>query len=180
MTTLHDFNDGNGPVPAHQHCNGRGWVADTALVADTCYVGPYAAVFGNASMYDNASMHDNARIYGNARMFDNACMYGSASMGDNARMSGNASMDGNARMCGNAAATRPPLTLQVGAYPVTISDRHITIGCTTDTLHGWRTSQDLTKDPQTAAYMHAIAVIAEQHQGATVHALDIDLPYSPT
>ena len=27
-----DFNDGNGPVPAHKHPNGGGWVADTAKV----------------------------------------------------------------------------------------------------------------------------------------------------
>jgi len=24
--TTHDFQDGNGPVPAHQHANGGGWV----------------------------------------------------------------------------------------------------------------------------------------------------------
>lgn len=39
MTTTFDFEDGNGPVPAHQHSNGGGWVADTATVADTAYVG---------------------------------------------------------------------------------------------------------------------------------------------
>ena len=27
---IHDFKDGKGPVPAHQHSNGGGWVADTA------------------------------------------------------------------------------------------------------------------------------------------------------
>jgi len=26
---------GSGPVPAHQHKNGGGWVADTAFVAET-------------------------------------------------------------------------------------------------------------------------------------------------
>ena len=31
------FDFGNGPVPAHQHPNGKGWVADTALVADTAF-----------------------------------------------------------------------------------------------------------------------------------------------
>ena len=33
------FDFGNGPVPAHKHSNGGGWVADTASVADTAYVG---------------------------------------------------------------------------------------------------------------------------------------------
>ena len=32
MTTTFDFKDGNGPVPAHEHPNGGGWVADTAKV----------------------------------------------------------------------------------------------------------------------------------------------------
>ena len=32
MTNTFDFKDGNGPVPAHQHPNGGGWVADTAKV----------------------------------------------------------------------------------------------------------------------------------------------------
>ena len=47
MTTF-DFEDGNGPVPAHQHVIGGGWVADTATVEDSAYVGPNARVFGNA------------------------------------------------------------------------------------------------------------------------------------
>jgi len=33
-------------VPAHQHPNGGGWVADTATVSDEAYVGPTARVFG--------------------------------------------------------------------------------------------------------------------------------------
>ena len=33
-----DFDDGNGPVPAHKHPNGGGWVADTATVDETAYV----------------------------------------------------------------------------------------------------------------------------------------------
>lgn len=26
----HDFGDGNGPVPAHHHSDGLGWVAETS------------------------------------------------------------------------------------------------------------------------------------------------------
>src|SRR5690606_37053101 len=44
--TMFDF--GSGPVPAHQHPNGGGWVADTAHVADSAYVGRNARVFGDA------------------------------------------------------------------------------------------------------------------------------------
>jgi len=45
MTT---FDFGAGPVPAHQHPNGGGWVADTASVSETAYIGPAARVSGNA------------------------------------------------------------------------------------------------------------------------------------
>ena len=45
-TRAHDF--GAGPIPAHRHANGGGWVADTATVADTAYVGPEALVYGDA------------------------------------------------------------------------------------------------------------------------------------
>ena len=56
MMTQFDF--GIGPVPAHQHPNGGGWVADTAHVDDTAYVGRDAWVFGKAWVYGNA------RVYG--------------------------------------------------------------------------------------------------------------------
>ena len=42
MSTMFDF--GFGEVPAHQHVNGGGWVADTAYVDGTAYVGPNAEV----------------------------------------------------------------------------------------------------------------------------------------
>jgi hypothetical protein len=48
---MHDFNDGKGPVPAHQHANGGGRVADTVTIDDTAFVGPDARVFGDAEVY---------------------------------------------------------------------------------------------------------------------------------
>ena len=42
------------PVPAHQHPNGGGWVADTATVEKTAYVGPGARVSGAACVFGNA------------------------------------------------------------------------------------------------------------------------------
>ena len=61
MTTTFDFKNGNGPVPAHRHSNGGGWIADTATVADTAYVGP------------DAQVYDNAWVYGKARVYDDTC-----------------------------------------------------------------------------------------------------------
>jgi len=50
------FDFGNGPVPAHQHSNGGGWVADTAMVENTAYVGPNARVYGYAWVYGNSGV----------------------------------------------------------------------------------------------------------------------------
>lgn len=76
MTTTFDF--GNGPVPAHQHPNGGGWVADTAYVADSAYVGPDARVCGDAWVFDNAWVFDDAQVFGNAWVSGNARVYGNA------------------------------------------------------------------------------------------------------
>jgi len=46
--STHDFGDGKGPVLAHKHPNGGGWVANTADVDDTAFVGPNACVSGSA------------------------------------------------------------------------------------------------------------------------------------
>jgi len=63
MTT---FDFGSGPVPAHQHPNGGGWVADTATVSETAYVGP------DAKVYDNAVVSGDAWVYGNDWVSGNA------------------------------------------------------------------------------------------------------------
>ena len=67
-----DFQDGNGPVPAHKHPNGGGWVADTALVSRTACVGPNARVYGKAWVSGNARVYGYAQVYGNARVYGNA------------------------------------------------------------------------------------------------------------
>jgi hypothetical protein len=66
MTT---FDFGNGPVPAHQHSNGGGCVADTAKVADTAYVGPDAQVYDVEGEIHNLTLYTgdcNAQVYDNA------------------------------------------------------------------------------------------------------------------
>jgi hypothetical protein len=74
MSETHDFNDGYGPVPAHRHSNGGGWVAYSAKVDASAYVGPDAWVYGNARVYGNAEVFGNAEVYGDAQVFgdDNA------------------------------------------------------------------------------------------------------------
>jgi hypothetical protein len=53
---MFDFEDGQGTVPAHQHPNGGGWIANTASVVDTAYVGPKAMVFGSAWVAGTATV----------------------------------------------------------------------------------------------------------------------------
>ena len=74
------FDFGFGPVPAHQHTNGGGWVADTARVDDSAYVGPDAQVSGNAQVWGNA------QVSGNARVSDNAWVSGNAQVSGNAKI----------------------------------------------------------------------------------------------
>ena len=64
MTTIYDFQDGNGPVPAHRHPKGGGWVADTATVEETAYVGPNAQVYGSAHVEGGVQLLCDTRISG--------------------------------------------------------------------------------------------------------------------
>jgi hypothetical protein len=57
-----DFDFGEGPVPAHQHPNGLGWVADTATVEVSAFVGSDAQVYGNAQVRGNAQVSGNAQV----------------------------------------------------------------------------------------------------------------------
>ena len=108
MTTIYDFQDGNGPVPAHRHTTGGGWVADTATVEETAYVGPDARVYGDAVVFGNARVYGDAAVYGTARVSDNAVVfgnarvYGTAWVSDNAVVYGTAWVYGNARVYGDA------------------------------------------------------------------------------
>ena len=49
---------GYGPVPAHRHPNGGGWVANTARVDGSAFVG------GNAQVFGDAQVSGNARVFG--------------------------------------------------------------------------------------------------------------------
>lgn len=61
-TQMHDFGDGAGPVAAHRHGNGGGWVTETATVDATAYVGPDATVRGSATVGGRATVWGSARV----------------------------------------------------------------------------------------------------------------------
>jgi hypothetical protein len=135
MTTF-DFQDGNGPVPAHQHPNGGGWVADTARVAGTAYVGPDAQVYGRARVSGTTQVSGNALVFGNARVFgyaevyNNAQVFGTAHVFGSARVSGYAQVFGNARVKRGKYATTPLSITRSDGYTFTLqSDGSIIAGC---------------------------------------------------
>ena len=102
MTTTYDFQDGNGPVPAHQHSNGGGWVADTAKVHETAYIGPDAKVFGNAEVIDYAKVDGNAKVSGHAKVSDYAKVYNDVVIFGAVKVSGNARVFGDAKLFNSA------------------------------------------------------------------------------
>ena len=127
MSTTFDF--GFGPVPAHRHPHGGGWVADTAHVADSAYIGPDARVYGDAWV------NGDARVYGDAQV------YGDAWVNGNARVSGDAWVNGNARVSGNATISKPsdylligPIGSRAAFMTWTRSDNCIATGCFRGTI----------------------------------------------
>ncbi len=114
QSTSYDFEDGEGPVAAHRHPNGGGWVADTATVAESAFVGPTAVVFDAARVLDYATVADtawvhgvalvsgHARLGGDALVEGNAKVLDDAEVTDNAFLSGYALVEGHAKISGNA------------------------------------------------------------------------------
>lgn len=91
--TTFDFLDGRGPVPAHQHPNGGGWVDDKAKVDPTAFVDARARVFGTAQVFGDARVFGTARVFGDAQVFGNAQVFGTAQVFGNAQVSGNARVE---------------------------------------------------------------------------------------
>ena len=79
------FNFGDGPVDAHKHPNGGGWVADTTQVAATAYVGPDARVCGEARVSGNAQVSGKAQVSEEAWVTGKAHRAAGGSAGPEAR-----------------------------------------------------------------------------------------------
>ena len=95
MLLKETFDFGRGSVPAHQHENGGGWVADTAHVDETAFVGPDARVYGNARVYNYVHVIDHAQVYGNAQLHNHVMVR------DRARIHGTAIIEGVVHICDN-------------------------------------------------------------------------------
>ncbi|MBI4057583.1 MAG: hypothetical protein HY399_08570 [Elusimicrobia bacterium] len=120
---LHDFGDGRGAVPAHQHKNGGGWVENTAQVEESVYVGPQAQVYGTAEVIGGTVVQDRAQIYEGAQVIG-GIIAGEARVhsfpGDPQRM-GHSFLSGHFEINGKAEVSE-------NATVFASLDSHVTVG----------------------------------------------------
>ena len=125
---------------------GEAWVGGDALVCDNALVYGEARVCDNAMVYGNAKVYHDAKVYGNARVCDNAMVYGNAKVYGEARVAGDTLVCGNVRVCGNAEVFNDTIekendlvniTSNVGSYNITITPKHINIGCQHHSKTAW-------------------------------------------
>ena len=114
--------DLGGYVEKEENLSGNAWVSDLARV------------YGNAWVCDNALVCDNAQVYGNARVS------GDASVSGDADVSGDALVSGNAEVCGDKIENENDLiniTSNADSYNITITPKHIKIGCQYHSKTAW-------------------------------------------
>ena len=148
--------DLGGYIEKEDNLSGIAWVSGDALVYDdalvcgnalvsgNAWVYGNALVSGNAWVYGNAQVHGNAQVRGNTWVCGNALVYGNARVHGNAQVRGDASVNGDAQVCGDAqvyanAQVRGDeiekendlinITSNSGSYNITITPKHIKIGC---------------------------------------------------
>jgi hypothetical protein len=159
---LHDFRDGNGPVPAHRHKNGGGMVADTATVSDDSTVGFYAEVGGNAIVVNGCKVLDRSRVYGNAFVSNGVTLE------DNTEAFGTAELKYEIVLFGNNKVSVPPKVILGFDHKVIITDEHITMDCHMFDKEQWKRAAPIIRvngyPTKTANRIHRIVSdICEVH-----------------
>ena len=103
----------------------------------------YAKVYGNAEVWGNAEVYGDAKVCGNAEVWGNAEVYGDAKVCGNAEVYGYAKVYGNAEVYGNALATTVVKTFGNGFnYGISVTDKHIKIGCQQHLKSKWLNFSD--------------------------------------
>ena len=132
--------DLGGYVEKEENLSGNAWVSDLAMVygnawvCDTAHVSGDARVYGDTWVCDNALVCDNAQVYGNARVS------GDASVSGDADVSGDALVSGNAEVYGDKIEKENDLiniTSNADSYNITITPKHIKIGCQYHSKTAW-------------------------------------------
>lgn len=149
---------GNAWVSGDAQVYGNAWVCDDALVCDDAqvygraWVSGDARVYGNAWVCDTAHVSGDARVYGDAWVCDNALVCDNAQVYGNARVSGDASVSGDADVSGDALVSGNAevygdkiekendlinITSNADSYNITITPKHIKIGCQYHSKTAW-------------------------------------------
>ena len=88
-------------------------------------------------VYNEAQVCDEAQVYGKARVFGEAQVYNEAQVYDEARVYG------EAQVCGKARVTTVVKTFGNGFdYRITVTDKHIKIGCRQHLKSEWYNFQE--------------------------------------
>ncbi len=161
-TFLHDFRDGNGPVPSHHHKNGGGIVANTATVSDDSIVDPQAEVDGNAMVMNGSKILNRVRVYGNAYISDGVTLE------DDVEVYGKAEVRYGIVIFEKAKVSVPPKVVLGFDHKVIITDEHITMGCHMFDKEQWKRAAPIIRvngyPTKTANRIHEIvSSIAEVH-----------------
>ena len=97
-------------------------------------------MYGNAKVYGDALVSGDARVCGDAEVSGDSEVYG------NAKVSGDALVSGDARVCGDAEVRCDKIekendliniTSNSGSYNITITPKHIKIGCQYHSKTAW-------------------------------------------
>ena len=119
------------------------WIFDNAKVSGEARVCDEARVFGEARVFDEARVFGEAQVFGEARVFDEAQVSGEAWVCDEARVFGEAQVSGEARVCDEAQATTVVKTFgNAFCYGITVTDKHIKIGCRQHLKSEWLNFQE--------------------------------------
>ena len=107
------------------------WVYDEALVCGQ------ALVYGQARVFNKVLVCDEAQVYGQARVCDEAQVYGQA------LVYGQARVYGQAQVCDEARVITVVKTFGNGfGYRITVTDKHIKIGCQQHLKSEWYNFQE--------------------------------------
>ena len=128
---------GNAKVYGNAWVRGDAWVYGNAKVYGNAWVRGDAWVYGNARVYGNAGVYGDAKVYEDAKVFGDAEASGNAGVSGNAWVYGNAKVSGNVWVHGNAICTRTPFTCVLTNDYITVTDRHVAIGCEQHTFKHW-------------------------------------------
>ena len=131
---------GDAWVSGDARVYGNAWVSGDALVCDNAWVSGDAFVYGNAKVSGDALVSGDAHVSGYSRVSGDSEVYGNAKVSGDALVSGDAHVSGDAEVYGDKIEKENDLiniTSNSGSYNITITPKHIKIGCQYHSKTAW-------------------------------------------